>query len=157
MKPLLVLGIGSRLMMDDGIGVYVVEALRKEKFYNEWIAYEIGETDFNYCMDVVIDAEYVIIIDAAISGKNPGDVSVFSLSELSSSKPGISLHNVHFLDLLHQFHHKKKGVLLGIEPFQIDFHWGLSMELSQTFDDIVVQVKRIIELLNREFRLEEQR
>lgn len=44
MKELLVLGIGNILMMDDGIGVYIVEEL-KNRNTNPCIRYVIGETD----------------------------------------------------------------------------------------------------------------
>lgn len=151
MKPILVLGIGSRLMMDDGIGVNVVETLAKQTPEDEFVSYEIGETDFEYSLDLMLRAEYLIIIDAAITGKKPGEVSIFLLSELQSVNQGISQHNLHFLDLVNQLDQRKKGVMIGIEPFHIDFHWGLSCELSEIFGTIVGKVEDTIERIKREY------
>lgn len=144
MKRTVVLGIGNRLMMDDGIGVEVVGALMEDAVWGERVAFEIGETDFDYCMEAAIEAEYLIIIDSAITGKAPGEITVFPLSQLCSSKPGISLHNLHFLDLIQQFDQKKCGILIGIEPYQIDVHWGISRELKEKMSEIVGQVRQMI-------------
>ena len=55
MKEVLVLGIGNRLMMDDGIGVLVVEELKKRNT-NPYIRYIIGETDTYFCMNQMEEA-----------------------------------------------------------------------------------------------------
>lgn len=145
MKPILVLGIGSRLMMDDGVGVYVVETLAKQCVDDPWVAYEVGETDVEYCLDLMQRADYLIVIDATKLGKPPGEWSTFQLREHMSRRPGISQHNLHFLEVMQQMDRGKKGVIIGIEPFQVDFHWGLSKELSEHFDRIVREVKDTVE------------
>lgn len=48
MKKLLVIGIGSRIMKDDGIGVYLAEDLKKQ-ITSPNIEFLIGECDFDYC------------------------------------------------------------------------------------------------------------
>ena len=151
MKPILVLGIGSRLMMDDGIGVYIVETLAKQTPEDEWLTYEVGETDLEYSFDLMLCAEYLIVIDAVITGKKPGEMSIFLLSELQFVNQGISQHNLHFMDLVNQLAQRKKGVMIGIEPFHIDFHWGLSRELSEIFGTIVDKVEDTIERIKREY------
>lgn len=46
MKEIVVLGIGNRLMMDDGIGVRLVEELDQRE-HVPYIRYVPGETDAN--------------------------------------------------------------------------------------------------------------
>lgn len=144
MKPLLVLGLGNRLMMDDGIGVVVVEALSRQHPPDGTISYAIGETDFDYCLDLATRAKDLVIVDAAITGKRPGDISTFPLLEMACQRPGLSLHHVHFLDVLLQLDAPRSGTLIGIEPHQIDFHLGLSRTLDDQLDAIVDKVKAAI-------------
>lgn len=150
MKPILVLGLGNRLMMDDGLGVELVEALMMKSPMDSQIEYVIGETDLDYCLDAVENREYVIVIDAVVAGKRPGEVSVLPLSEMVPNKPGLSLHHLHFIDLLHQFDRQKKGVLIGVEPFTIDFHWGLSECMHSRFPLLVKEVRRIMYHIRKE-------
>ncbi|RXT07947.1 hydrogenase maturation protease [Ammoniphilus sp. CFH 90114] len=141
---ILVLGLGNRLMKDDGIGVELVEALLNEKYMDKEIEYAVGETDLNYCLDVIENRQYIIVIDAVMMGKQPGEASVLPLSELVRSKPGLSMHHLHFLDLLHQFGERKQGMLIGIEPFELDFHLGLSKGLKEQFKRILNDVMSIL-------------
>jgi len=151
MKPIVVVGIGSRLMMDDGIGIYVVEALAKLMSKDQWVAYEVGETDLEYCLELMTRAEFLIVVDAAFTGKETGDVSVIPLTEIVTIHPGISQHNLHVLEILRTLDEEKKGVMIGIEPFQIDFHLGLSSELNGIFEQIVCKVRDTIEVIKTKF------
>ena len=147
MRSILVLGLGNRLMMDDGIGVAVVEALAGRPPGDGRVTWAIGETDFEYCLGLAAAHDYLIVVDAALTGKAPGEVSVFPLDAAPGGRSGVSAHDVHFLDLLHQSDQGKAGVLLGIEPAEICLHWGLSRCLSDGFDRIVEAVWAIVERL----------
>lgn len=142
MKELLVLGIGNRLMMDDGVGVLVVEALAARRPVEA--IYAVGETDVDYCLDLALLAPYLILVDAAATGRAPGTVTTFPLGEVTAMGAGLSLHHVHLLDLLHQHQPRKRGALIGIEPYRVDFHWGLSGELAERWDQILTGVEAAI-------------
>ena len=162
MKHTVVLGIGNRLMMDDGIGVYVVERLRDEnrkgaarsENCNEKLSYMVGETDIDYCLDAVGEARFIIVIDAVCAGNSPGDVTVFPL-EKSASQPyrGLSAHNLHLFDLLNHCNEGWEGSLIGIEPFEIRLNVGISDVLAGRFDEITDKVKNISLKLNEGFWL----
>lgn len=140
MKPTLVLGLGNRLMMDDGVGVVVVEHLAEEALA-EGVRYEVGETDFDYCLELVQGCDSLIVVDAAVTGRRPGDVFVLPLRELACCRPAISVHEQHFLDLLLRQKAVASGILIGIEPFQIEFHVGLSSELQRRLGQIISRVR----------------
>ncbi len=144
MTPVLVLGLGNRLMMDDGVGVAVVEALARLEPPDRLIRYEVGETDFAYSLELALEANCLIVVDAVLRQGNPGDVSILPLPEVSSPATGISLHEAHFLDLLQQVAPGKAGVLIAIEPYRIDLHWGLSPTLNEAFDSIVARVRQVV-------------
>lgn len=153
MKDTVILGIGNRLMMDDGIGVYVVERLRDEDRNGtrnedciEKLSYIVGETDIDYCLDAVGEARFIIVIDAVCAGNSPGDVTVFPL-EKAASQPyrGLSAHNLHLFDLLNHCNEGWEGFLIGIEPFETNLHIGLSDVLASRFDEITDKVKNIMQ------------
>lgn len=62
-------------MQDDGIGVYVVEQLSKGDFLSNF-RFAVGETDIDYCLDVIDEEDYLVIIDAANTGSEPGDIKL---------------------------------------------------------------------------------
>lgn len=141
MKPILVLGIGNQLMMDDGVGIEVVRRLSRE---HTGVRYAVGETDFDYCLSLALEARFLVVVDAAQTGKEPGEVTVFPLHTITGSRPGLSLHQTHFLDMLTRTEPPVPGILIGIEPYQIDFHWGLSDRLQAQLESIVSRVQAAI-------------
>ena len=136
---MLVMGIGNVLMQDDGIGVYLVEELGAED-WDERIRFVIGETDVDYCLTEAEASKFLIIIDAVQCGGEKGSLYEMELSSLSVMEKGIAAHNFH---LFHTFS-GMNGILIGIEPYEIDFQFGLSKELKSKFPEIKKKVKELI-------------
>lgn len=148
MEKICVLGIGNRLMMDDGIGVYIVEKLKKDNKQDS-VKFVIGETDIDYCLDEITKADFIIVIDAAGAGKNPGDITILSLNEaVNKTDIGLSLHNLHFFQLAKYSNNSLKGILIGIEPFEINYGFGLSNVLKNMLPQIVDSVNTILGILS---------
>ncbi|WP_216828480.1 hydrogenase maturation protease [Alkalihalobacterium elongatum] len=152
MEAIIVLGIGNQLMMDDGIGIYLVEELAKQNSQPS-LQYIIGESDIDYCLQCIESVSSVILVDAVCLGKDPGDVTIFPLEELHEQQPiNISPHNMH---LFHVLFHKKeeiKGFLIGIEPYEISFNFGLSSTLLENWNLIYEEVKASIETLIKQLQ-----
>lgn len=145
MQKVLVLGIGNRLMMDDGIGIYVIEELKKRTDAAN-IQYVIGESDIDYCLEHIEGATFVIIVDAVYSGKVPGELSIYSLANvLEQQTLHISPHNLHLFQVLYLQKDTMKGFLIGVEPSEIKFHLGISQILQERWQQIVEVVKSTIE------------
>lgn len=155
MKKLQIIGIGNRIMEDDGIGVYVVEQLIEEQFlYNiESVAgkadisieYIVGETDIAYCVNS-LDAEgCVVIIDAAISGKEPGTITEFKINDISlCTSMTLNAHNYNLIEAARMTLNQCNFIIIGIEPELVDYQWGLSDTLNIAFPHIVEGVKKCI-------------
>lgn len=153
MKELIILGIGNRLMMDDGIGVLIVEELRKRDT-NPGIRYVVGETDIYYCLDQIVDDSYVIIVDAAYLDEKPGTLSVIPLQQVSDSPvKQISIHDSHFLNEIRLSGKNIDGVFIGIEPYEIDYSINLSLALQSQFSEITDFVQRIIQHISLNYSL----
>lgn len=142
MSLLTVVGVGNSLFCDDGIGNDVVEALAA-KNSDSRIEYIVGETDINSCLSQ-IHSQYLVIVDSVRMGKNPGSVQAMPLdNHVLPNESGISMHNQHLLHLL-QVDFIAEGQLIGIEPYDISLHLGLSDFMKQNFNSIVIQSSQII-------------
>ena len=148
MIPFTVLGIGNRLFCDDGIGNYLVEALAKNRKYQE-ISFIVGETDMDYCLEEV-KTPNIIILDAVVMSYEPGSVNIIPLNScFNALELGISMHNLHLLGLLDNSF-TTSGLLIGIEPFQLIPYYGLSKEMAEQFPNII---KIVEECLDRELNI----
>lgn len=49
-RTFIVLGIRNQLMMDDGVGIYLVEELA-DKNEDAQVHYLVGESDVDYCLE----------------------------------------------------------------------------------------------------------
>jgi hydrogenase maturation protease len=146
-KKIIVLGIGNQLMMDDGIGIYLIEQLSKRNRTTN-ISFLIGESDIDYCMEQIMDASLVIIVDAVCSGDTPGKLTVYPLSDLHQHHElDISPHNFHLFQLWYLQKESIKGFLIGVEPSEIRFNIGLSTSLIEKWETILQDVSDTIEEL----------
>lgn len=146
MKEILVAGIGNRIMMDDGIGIYLVEDLQ-QLFTNPKVEFAIGETDVDFCLSKISEYNRVIIIDAFLSGKKSGKVTVTPLKSLEKGSPvNYSLHGMHVLNSLQYYKKDLKGIFIGIEPFEINYGFYLSDVLLSRYSRIM---KSVMKHMNR--------
>jgi len=148
MNKLTVIGIGNRLMMDDGIGVFVVENLIEQN-NSEDINYIVGETDIDYSLSQIEKEDYLIVIDAMILGKETGEVTVINLNEVSHLEQLVSSHDLHLFNVINL--EQLKGVVIGIEPSEIIYSYGLSNKLTEQFTNILVKVKVFISIIENNY------
>ena len=143
MKRLTVVGIGCRLMKDDAIGVLVAERIR-ERLNNCGIDVVVTETDFEFGTDAIRDSDHVIILDAFISGKKPGEITVIPLRAFDAT--GTGAYTQHENSLLDYASRQclVMGCLIGIEIADIDYGFELSEQLSLLFENICLNTERII-------------
>ncbi len=125
----MVLGIGNTLLADEGVGVHVVERLRKESPEDTTIEYIDGGTLSFTLADVMASTDQLIIIDAAELNSPPGTLSLFeneALDHYLGYGKRRSVHEVSLLDLLAITHLTGdlpvKRALIGIQPQSVD--WG---------------------------------
>lgn len=145
MNKKIVLGIGNRLMMDDGIGIYLTEELASNNPQSD-VQYIVGESDVDFCIEQMERATFIILIDAVFSNTKPGDLTIYPLDSLNVVRHlEISPHNQHLLQALSQLKEIRRGYLIGIEPYEISFHINLSKELERKWSRILEQTKTTIE------------
>lgn len=144
MKRILVIGIGSLVMMDDGIGSRVVEAI-ENRLRKHDVASFVGETDFQCSFNVIQPGDLVVIVDAMEQGNQPGSIDVMTLSGALENRGKFrSQHEFRLFDLIELHAPQTQGYLIGIEPAIIDFGFDLSAPLKELFVPICSNVLNMI-------------
>ncbi len=150
MKRVLVIGIGSLVMRDDGIGSRVVEAITDSLQEHDIFSF-VGETDFQCCFDEIKSDDLVIIVDAMIHGKEPGSVDAMLLSDALKDRGNIrTQHEFSLFDLIGLHAPQTLGYFLGIEAVEIGLGLDLSTPLKERFEQICNNVINMILNLKEE-------
>ena len=74
MKPL-ILGVGNILLSDEGVGVRVVQELEKRPEIQPHFDIIDGGTCGMELLDAMANREHLIIVDAVLANKQPGEIS----------------------------------------------------------------------------------
>lgn len=144
MKNVIVLGIGNRLMGDDGIGVRIVEALGQGKILDN-VRFAVGETDIDYSLNELFDEDICVIVDASRSGRDPCSVGVFDLKEVfKQRRSALSFHDFDLIHAMKRANMFKDGLLITVEICSAGFSPELSPLMRERFEEIVREVRVII-------------
>lgn len=128
MSSTLVLGIGNTLLSDEGIGIHVINYLRRLHPAPEGVTYLDGGTLSFTLASEIEDADHLIVVDAAQIGGPPGSVACMTGSAMDHflGNTKRSVHEVGLLDLLDIARLTDtlpaNRALVGIQPDVID--WG---------------------------------
>jgi hydrogenase maturation protease len=146
---IVILGIGNILLTDEGIGVHVANELAKMDL-PEGVSVVEGGTDGFRLLNVITEADRLIVVDAVKGGADPGSIYRFDIDEVKSAPAGFktSVHQIGILeviDLSELIGRKPHTTVIGVEPKSLD----MGMELSP---EIHSKVPRIIELVLEEIK-----
>lgn len=142
-------GIGNRLLCDDAIGVKVLEKL-VPKIHTLYPMIEpiIGETDYLFCLDCILENDIVLIIDSTYINVEPGTISYFTFQEcdrfINFSQ---SAHEMTLLKILRLEYPKVQGYLIGVEIAKVDFSLELSEALQLKLDRICREILQFLDKL----------
>ncbi|MDY6821354.1 MAG: hydrogenase maturation protease [Deferribacterota bacterium] len=149
MKHTLILGLGNILKGDDGVGVAVVNELKKEVSSNKYLKIIDGGTLGLDLLNYVEWADILIIIDAVNIDKQPGTIIYSKINNLNIDIPfGKTSHEVDLEDLL--FSAKLLGVLpekiifYGIQIEKISDGISLSRSVNENVDKLCAYIKKEI-------------
>jgi hydrogenase maturation protease len=87
----MVLGVGNPILQDDGVGIHVIEEIRKKRISDSDVSFETAFTGGLNLLDMIRGYDKVILVDAiAEQNSTPGEVKRFSIqsaASLHSSNP----------------------------------------------------------------------
>jgi len=143
----LILGIGNVLLMDEGVGVHVLNALKHVPLPHGVEVLD-GGTSGADLVDYIADREKLIVIDATVADGEPGTVYKFTIDDLirKTSQMG-SLHEFGFVETYLMAKQlgcaPREVVIFGVQPAEIEFGLDLS-------DSVQKQVPRLLKLVVEE-------
>jgi len=142
-----ILGVGNLLMSDEGVGVHVANKLM-EMDLPAGVEVIEGGTDGFRLMNVVTEADRLIVVDAVKGGSPPGSIYRFDIHDAPSS-PDLYKTSVHQIGILEVVHLSEligqtpETTVIGVEPGSLE----MGMELSP---EVQAKIPKIIELILEE-------
>ena len=147
---ILILGIGNVLMGDEGIGVRAINYLEKHTFPSNVRLLDGGTGGF-HLLEYLQEYKKIIMIDATMSGGEPGTLNVIKPKFSTDFPKALSAHDIGLKDLV------ESAALLGslpeihlititiakIQPMTMD----LSPEINATLPLIHKKVNEILALI----------
>ncbi len=98
-NKILIMGIGNVLLGDEGIGVHVINSLKKKTFPN-YVDIVDGGTGGFHLLSYFHDYPKMIMIDATMDGNPPGTISVLKPKFASDFPTALSAHDIGLRDLI---------------------------------------------------------
>ena len=138
----LVLGLGNPLVGDEGIGVRVIEELRKLELPAGVTVIEGGTAGLGL-IGLMEGYRRVVIVDAADMGYPPGQVVKFTLSEarLKTADKPLSPHQIGLGEVLALAEAlgaaPAEVVIIGVQPGRVEMGAGLSPEMEEAIPQII--------------------
>ena len=148
-KKLLILGMGSEILMDDGVGSRLANKLREENlppgFHVE--TSNIGGLEL---LEIIKDYDQLIILDGMRGGSEVGDLHFFSPESFLETLHLSTKHDASFLNALkvgeHVGYNLRRSInIVGIEVEE-DRCFGecFSDNLEERIDYIYNEIKKLV-------------
>ncbi|SRR3989339_986915 len=142
MAKKLILGVGSILRHDDGIGSFIIEKLKQHPQSD--VDYLNGGTDGLALLDIIKTYDQVILIDAVNMDEEPGTIKIFKPSEVNLiQRDSLSTHTfgiAMLILLMKELAIQTELTIIGIQPQDISFGEGLT-EIIQS------KIKKLMDLI----------
>jgi hydrogenase maturation protease len=146
-QNIIILGIGNILLSDEGVGVHAANELCKRALPENVSVIE-GGTDGFRLLNIITEADRLIIVDAVRGGGEPGSIYRFDIDEVKRCPLGFktSVHQIGILeviDLSGLIGKTPHTTIIGVEPKSLEMGMELSPEIRE-------KLPRIIEIVLEE-------
>jgi hydrogenase maturation protease len=136
------IGLGNILLRDEGVGVHVVNAIKKRYTFSPPVELIDGGTVGLDLLPFFEDYEKILIVDAVDFGKEPGHIESIEDDHIPSVLlPKLSVHHIGLCDVL--FAAKltdltpEKICLIGVQPESIDVGLEMTEQITSTLGAIM--------------------
>lgn len=145
-----VLGVGSPLMGDDGLGVAVVAEVGRGRIDDPAVAFVDGGTWGMSILPFIEAADRLLIVDAIMNGGAPGALVRLENDEIPRHlRQKLSPHQIELGEVLAvaelRGRFPSEAVALGIEPARVELHDGLSEAVRSTVPALVEAIDAQLE------------
>lgn len=143
-----IIGIGNPLKRDDGIGIHLIEKLRKEDISEDIDILDCGTGGMKLVHDLK-DLDSVLIVDSVMFGGEPGESVFFTPEEIKSLKVQTGTHDSDLFEILSisesMGEAPDKVIIMGIQPKQITFGEEISEPLKKKVQEYMEKIKKKVE------------
>ena len=146
---LLFLAIGNTLLSDEGLGIALLEEIKKQNWHDDFRYLDGGTLSFTLAPDIE-DCDYLIVLDAAKLKQPAGTVMVFENEQMDAfiAKGNASVHEVGIADLMDIVRLTEqlpdKRALIAIQPENMDWGESLSDSVKQAFPLALEKIKKLL-------------
>lgn len=131
-------------MKDDKIGILVGREIKEKlKKTEEWLY--ICETDIEFALSNIQEKDVILIIDAMLTGVEPGSVKVIPVSSMEDNY-FYTQHSLNLIQSINLYYNEINVYIIGIEAENIGYSLDISEKLKNSFNKICCQVINIIKL-----------
>ena len=141
-KDIMVVGVGNRLLGDEGIGLYIIDNLSQIPMPTNVNIIDCG-CDLLSLMSYLNKPQKIIIIDAVRGGGKPGDIYRFDYNKLPTTKDrtqsGHQMKTIFILGLLKSVYPvlaDSEITLIGVEPKTLELSDNLSQDVKERIADV---------------------
>ncbi len=146
-----VIGVGNRMMRDDGIGPCLISKLKEmDSFPSDIDLIDEGVGGMRIIHDME-GYEKVLIIDSADFGGEPGEYKLFRPEDVETVKQ-ISGRSLHEMDLINTLELAKLTggapediMIMAIQPELVEMREGISESLLERIDEYIKTVLSTIQ------------
>lgn len=141
-KDIIVVGVGNRLLGDEGIGLHIIDSLSKIPMPSNVNIIDCG-CDLLGLMSCLNKPQKIIIVDAIRAGGKPGEIYRFDYSKLVTTKDEMqSGHQIGTIDVLRLLKSvypvlaDSEITVIGMEPKTLELGHNLSKEVKERIADV---------------------
>jgi hydrogenase maturation protease len=143
MDKILVVGIGNLLCSDEGIGVHVIQEMKRMELPDHMGLLDMGTSTMDL-ISYLNGIKKLIVIDAMKAGGPPGTIYRCGQEDLLPEGEGpISLHEIGVLETLSmakRMDMEIHAVIIGVEPKVLGWGMDLSEEIKNKIPAIIEAV-----------------
>jgi len=137
-----IMGIGSTLRSDDGVGVFIAEKLKSIGVSNVIIAHQTPEHWLGFLSKQ--SCEKLLIIDSVLFGGRKGEIKIFGIEEISERFGLTHSSSLHlFSDFVSQEGSVKEIRILAIMPETVEIGESLSKVVARSAGEIISFFKNL--------------
>lgn len=148
----MIVGIGNILCRDEGVGVRVIEELKKHRLPDH-IEVHDGGTGGLDILEFLEGSDKAIIVDAVRGGMEPGEICHVRLDEVDPKDGKMKMLSLHELDLIRAIEIGKGAyevpeniIVIGIEPKKVEIGMDLTNEIKEAIPRVIQNIFEIIKL-----------
>jgi len=156
-----IIGFGNIMMGDDGIGVRVIDEIKRQGIFNNYKNIELmdGGTSGVDLIFILQNIDKAIIVDAVNAGQEIGEIAVFKTDEIkkmfkkNSAFRSFSFHDIELteiFELLKTLNINAEIKIIGINPENVGYSNKLSSIIESKIPEIISEVKKEVAEFNQD-------